>query len=249
MPIEDSASGKALNQTSKALMGLREMVLGGSFPPGERLFEVPLAVQLNLSRTPVRAALSQLEQEGLLERAQGGGFVVRSFSIQEVLDSIELRGMLEGVAARLAAERGVEERDLEVIRKTLDQLDLTLTLDPAEIQFERYVELNAKFHEQLAILCGSKVFQSEIDRAGRLPFASPSAFLQEQSDVIAFRRSLSSAQDQHRAIVEAIENREGARAEALAREHARLARRNLENVMSRDRSLISRVPALALVSA
>ena len=78
--------------------------------------------------------------------------------------------------------------------------------------------------------------------------ASPSAFLDKQADVLAFRRSLVVGQAQHRAIINAIELREGGRAEAVAREHGRLARLNLEYVIEQDRSLMRRVPALALVT-
>ena len=71
-----------------------------------------LAKEFSISRTPIREALSRLAEEGLLERARGGGFVVRSFAIADVLDMIELRGVLEGTAARLAAERGVSAAKL-----------------------------------------------------------------------------------------------------------------------------------------
>ncbi len=81
----------------------------------------------------------------------------------------------------------------------------------------------------------------------RLPFASPSAFLPDNANIAAFRRSLTVAQDQHRMIVQAIAAREGSRAEALAREHARTARRNLEYVLAEDRSLMKHLPGLALV--
>ncbi len=102
------------------------------------------------------------------------------------------------------------------------------------------------FHERLWGLA-SQTIRREIERVTSLPFASPSAFLDKQADVPAFRRSLYGAQAQHRAMVNAIEMREGARAESLAREHARLARQNLEHVLDEDRSLIRRVPALSLV--
>ncbi len=89
----------------------------------------------------------------------------------------------------------------------------------------------------------------EVDRVTRLPLASPSAFLQGQDLIPDFRASLRRAQHQHRALVAAIRDREGARAEALAREHARLARQNLDHVMKGDARLHARVPGLALVSA
>lgn len=244
-----SEAAKGTNQSQKALMGLREMVLGGVLTPGERLFEVPLSERLGLSRTPVREALSRLESEGLLERSGSGGYLVREFTLQDVMDAIELRGVLEGTAARLAAERGVNAASLQVIHQLLDDIDKTLAPDPENMHFDRYVELNEAFHTRLSELCGSRLIREEINRAVSMPFASPSAFLQNQSSVSAFRKTLTSAQAQHRAIIAAIENREGSRAEAIAREHARLARSNLEYVVHQDRSLIRKLPALALLSA
>ena len=95
----------AQSQTVKAKLGLRELVLDGAFAPGERVPEIELAKRLGVSRTPLRLALSTLAHEGLLEPLPGGGFVVRSFTRADVSDAIELRGVLEGTAARLAAER------------------------------------------------------------------------------------------------------------------------------------------------
>lgn len=240
-------SDKEASQSLKALLGIRDLILGGQFPIGERLSEVPLADQLGISRTPIRAALARLEQEGLLEKSPSGGYVARAFTIDEVIDAIELRGVLEGTAARLAAERGVEPRKLADISRVVDAIGEALTPDPVRMDFERYVERNDEFHRLLAGLAGSETIRREIERTTRLPFASPSAFLEKQEDVLVFRQSLAGAQAQHRAIVEAIEYREGARAEAIAREHARLARRNLEYVLHTDRSLIRRIPALSLV--
>jgi GntR family transcriptional regulator of vanillate catabolism len=88
----------------------------------------------------------------------------------------------------------------------------------------------------------------EVERITRLPFASPSAFLPDTANIRAFRQSLHLAQQQHHAIVEAIEAREGSRAESIVREHARAARRNLDYIMTQDRSIIERVSALALVA-
>ena len=222
-------------------------MLGGAFAVGERLSEVPLAERLGISRTPVRAALARLEEEGLLEKSPTGGYVARSFSIDEVVDAIEIRGLLEGTAARLAAERGVDPRKLGQIVRVVDALDEVIEAGPIEMKFERYVELNGEFHRLLAGLSGSETVRREIERVTRLPFASPSAFLESRESVPAFRKSVGNAQAQHRAIVEAIELREGARAEAVAREHARMARRNLEYVLNSEEELMPRIPALSLV--
>ena len=93
------------SQTDRAILRLREMELRGGFAPGERLTEPGLAERLAASRTPVSAALERLTQDGLLEALPTTGFVVREFGLSDTWDSIELRGTLEGTAARLAAER------------------------------------------------------------------------------------------------------------------------------------------------
>src|SRR5690606_37983474 len=171
---------KEASQTLKALMGIRDLVLDGAIARGERLSEVPLSERLGISRTPIRAALARLEQEGLLERIPSGGFLARGFSTDEVIDSIEIRGVLEGTAARLAAERGVEPRKLIEISKVVEALDEIMCDDPREMNFERYVELNAEFHRLLSMLAGSETLRREIERATSLPFASPSAFLESE---------------------------------------------------------------------
>ena len=86
------------------------MILRGDLAPGERLAELALAERLGVSRTPIRQALPALAREGLLAAAGRRGYVVRSFSPQDVVDAIETRGLLEGLAARRVAERGAGSR-------------------------------------------------------------------------------------------------------------------------------------------
>ena len=234
--------------TLSALMELRKRILSGDFPGGTRLFEVLLAETLQISRTPIREAMSRLAEEGLLDRLANGGFVVRSFTFTDVVDAIELRGVLEGTAARLAAERGAASEKLHQMNEVLVQLDACFGTVPGDVDFDGYSDLNARFHGLLIELSGSAVLQREIERATRLPFASPSAFLSDRVNIDVFRQSLHMAQEQHRALAAAIAAREGTRAEFIAREHARIARRNLEYVMREDPGLLPRVPGLALLN-
>ena len=240
-------SDKASSQTLKALMGVRELIFSGEISPGERLSEIIVSERLGLSRTPVRAAFARLEQEGVLQLIPSGGYAVRSFSTADIVDAIELRGVLEGTAARLAAERGVAPARMATLNALMTELDKAVNMANGEIDFQAYTELNADFHDLLKTLSGSTIIAREIDRVMHLPFAGPSAFLNAQPDFPEFRASLVIGQSQHRAIVGAIGMREGARAEALTREHSRLARQNLEFVME-NRSLMERVPGLSLVS-
>lgn len=236
----------ATTRAERALVALRQRILNGALPGGMRLFEVALAEELDISRTPIRAALSKLAEEGLLDRARGGGFVVRSFQLADVIDTIELRGVLEGTAARFAAERGVAERDLDTAQRILADIDLAISAQP--IDMEAYARLNSEFHAHLPRMARSDALAREIARVTALPFASPSAFLEDESHATQLRRNISAAQDQHRAIVEAIAARQGARAESMAREHARAALRNVQALTRDATAAEDGVPMLALLS-
>jgi GntR family transcriptional regulator, vanillate catabolism transcriptional regulator len=242
-----SERSEGLPQTLRATLRLRELILEGALRGGERLSEVPLAAELGVSRTPLRLALARLEHEGLVEPAPGGGLAVCSFTRAEAADAIDLRGVLEGTAARLAAERLEDPNELEAIHGCVAQIDALVRPDrPAIEAFERYVELNERFHTLLLGLARSRALDSAYAGVLALPFASPSAFVLLESELPESHRILYVAHTQHRAMLEAIELREGARAEALAREHARLARRHLEVVLRSERAL-ERLPGAALI--
>jgi GntR family transcriptional regulator, vanillate catabolism transcriptional regulator len=226
-PSEENGS-----QAVKVQLKLREMILAGELKAGSRITELALVEKLGVSRTPIRAALIRLEQEGLLQQMPSGGFAVRKFSEADVADAIELRGTVEGLAARLAAERGVASDVLVKINQSLNDIDLLLqapVLD--EEAFSRYVDLNAQFHVFMGALAASPVIQRELERVASLPFASPSGFVGVQANSPSARDMLIVAQDQHRQVMQAIGQREGARAEALMREHSRLAQRNLREAV------------------
>src|SRR3954462_1859927 len=104
---------EAGSQTLRAALALRELILDGELPPGVRVAEIPLSERIGVSRTPLRLALARLEHEGLRTPLSGGGFIVRPSTREETPDAIELRGVLEGRAARLAAERLRARADIE----------------------------------------------------------------------------------------------------------------------------------------
>ena len=144
----------ANSQTTKATLGLRELLLNGAFKPRERVPELRLVEELGVSRTPLRIALMTLEHEGLLETLQGGGFVVREFTRTDIDDAIELRGVLEGTAARLAAERLESDDELESLRDSCRELD-DVARTPTVESFLEYVRLNEEFHQSFRALAKS----------------------------------------------------------------------------------------------
>ncbi len=228
----------APSQTVRAQLALRELVLGGGLEPGARIAELALVERIGVSRTPIRMALARLQEEGLLEALPTGGFAVKDFTENDVRDAIELRGTVEGLAARLAAERGVGSLVWTAACDAVARIDELLRLpELTEAAFSEYVGQNGRFHALLADMSGSEIVRRQIERVSTFPFASPNAFVLQRSVGPDARDILVVAQSQHRTLLEAIRLREGGRAEAIAREHARIAQRNLGDMLQHQRPL------------
>jgi GntR family transcriptional regulator of vanillate catabolism len=241
-----STHADGTSQTMRALLRLRELLLSGEFAPGARMSELPLVDRLGVSRTPLRLALAALEHEGLLRGLPGGGYVVREFTQADMSDAIELRGVLEGTAARFAAERGVSARELRSMRGINERIERLLTRTDYE-SFVLYMNLNDEFHAKLLALARSPMLERALEGITSLPFAGPSAFVLTEALLPESRTILMLGHSHHAALIEAIERRQGARAESVAREHARIAVRNLE-VVTRHRELPAAFPGASLIA-
>jgi GntR family transcriptional regulator of vanillate catabolism len=234
------------SQTIRAVLAMRQMLMRGEFQCGQRLREIPLAELLNVSRTPARLALERLAHEGLLEARPKGGFVVREFTLQDILDAIEIRGALEGMAAQMAAERLESEAELDGMRECLEQGEALLRKTGSVLELmAAYSPINDRFHWYLVELAKSPILVRSMDQVRALPLASPSAFTASQAESHAWRETMTVAQFQHRGIVEAISTRAGTRAAAAAREHAGIGRRGLELALREKR--LSEIPGGRLV--
>lgn len=239
MPRGDSA------QTVRATLALRQLLFDGEIAPGERLVELALVERIGVSRTPLRLALTTLEHEGLVEALPGGGFAVRTFSRVEVDDAIELRGVLEGTAARFAAERLESPAELRELREITAQLE-EIVHDTSPEAVLGYVGLNEAFHAQLVQLAKSAILAREVTRVMAFPFASPASLLASHAQ-LSQREILLVAQHQHQTIVEAIHAGHGTRAEEVAREHARISKRSLDLALAR-REILDALPGASLLT-
>ena len=223
------------------------MILRGELGPGERVAEAPLAELLGMSRTPVRQALPVLAQEGLLAEHQTRGYVVRGFSTADVLDAIDLRGVLEGLAARRVAERGVSRTLLQALRVCLAEGDQILAEGHVADKFEAlYVDMNVRFHQLIVAECRSPIIQQALERNARIPFAGPQALALDKTSLERMYDTMAYAHRQHHCIVSALERGESSRVEALMREHTNPVKENLNIPATggEDREVI---PRLALV--
>ncbi|MBS3994936.1 MAG: GntR family transcriptional regulator [Alkaliphilus sp.] len=186
---------------------LRNSILNGELKPLERLMEVQLAEQLGVSRTPVREAIRKLELEGLVIMVARKGAYVADVSVKDILDVLEVRCVLEGLAASLAAERMTEEE--------LEKLELI------SYNFKRHVENNdtegmiekdMQFHDQII----------QATRNPKLIQIAQSLKEQVQRFRITYFSEYSNTKEllmEHQAILEAIANRDAAMAQKVAQQH------------------------------
>ncbi|MBI1778007.1 MAG: GntR family transcriptional regulator [Proteobacteria bacterium] len=210
---------------------MRELILSGELAPGQRFAEIPIAKRLGVSRTPVRHALAVLAKEGLLVEAGARGYVVRAFTLKDIVDAIELRGTLEGMAARLVAEAGLAatlERRLEECLAEGDGIIGRRHHGDGDVWWS---QMNDRFHKLIVDACGNQALVNALSLNDQMPFASAGALLGGDTEdprlLKRHREILARAQIEHRSILEALHRREGARAEALLREHALRAKQNV----------------------
>ena len=220
---------------------LRKLIVDGRYPAGQRLAEMAVSEALGVSRTPVRLAFRTLEQEGLLRKAGARGFVVREFSQADVLCAVQVRGVLEGLAARRLAERGMTAEVSERLVRCLDEGARVLA--PGELTEDaigRWSALNEAFHRTIVESTGSGVIADAIARNNHLPFASADSIIIDRDAAAGELQKLRIAQLHHQLVVDALEQRESARAEALMCEHANIGIRYARQLaMGQLRSLQS----------
>jgi DNA-binding GntR family transcriptional regulator len=136
-----------INEDQYSLRGrvynfLRENILNGKYKPGENLIEMRLAEELNVSRTPIREAIRQLELEGLVESIPNKGVTVKGITKKDMEDIFKIRLVLEGLAARWAVEQ-ITEEDLKDLEEACELMEFYTKKG----DIDQISKLNTKFHE------------------------------------------------------------------------------------------------------
>lgn len=229
--------------SSNPLHRLREMILSGELVPGERITEVGLAERLGVSRTPIRSALPILEADGFIEPAGKRGYSVKKFVPEEALRSLELRAVMEGVAAAYLAKNGASDQVLAELDVCLAQGDdifrkRYLTLEDED----RYGEMNARFHQIVVQNCGSAPLIAFVEKLNNMPFINPSVLVFDQVGLDQAYELLFRAHGQHHAVAEAIRNRDAARAESIFREHGNAQRQSMFSRANKRNAMMNLEP-------
>lgn len=190
---------------------IRKEITAGKLRIGERITEVELAARLGVSRTPVREAVSRLEADGLLTNEPRRGLIVTNLSHQQVVELYFMREILEGAAARLAAQ-GASDIELATLTE-LSNKEFTCLDDLEALQ-----EINRNFHRMLMLAAHNRYLLRSLTQLSVTMSLLPS--LLDQGD----RARL--AAEEHRAIVNALNRRDREEAESAAREHVRASQQH-----------------------
>lgn len=189
--------------------GIRRRIREGHFAPGQRLVETDLQTIFGVSRGPVREAIRRLGSEGLLDIRHNVGAMVRSLSRDEVRNVFRVREVLEGLAARMVAEKAGVGEDLSALSDLERRFEKDFDGTAA-----RYIAYNDEFHQAIVNLSGNNHL---IEMTHRLQVRVYRLQVDHLNSSEAFRRSRA----EHKSILAALRDGDGARAERLMRKHVR----------------------------
>jgi len=213
-PDETGEGRQAATRSLSVTDRIRSAILSGSYEPGARLHEMRLSENLGVSRTPIRSALQSLASEGLLEYTPNRGYSVRQFRTSEIVDAYEIRAMLESLAARFAAERGLSDAERAGIERALADGDQLLAKEEL-LEEDRiaYGGINFAFHDIIHTASRCRMLGDMIRLCQSVPQSS-------HRNVVAFEHiDVRRRHDDHHRIYDAILECDSYRAEMLMREH------------------------------
>lgn len=190
---------------------LRTAILEGDLKAGQRLMEVQLAEQLGVSRTPIREAIRKLELEGLVVMLPRKGAYVANMSFKDLIDVLEIRATLEGLAASLAAERRNDE-DVIKLEKVAKEFEEGVRNADIEVVLKKDVE----FHENIFLMANNKKLYHLITSLWEQVHRFRVMYVSNNEASL-------SLVDEHKRILDAIKNGDCELAKKYATEHIELA--------------------------
>lgn len=206
----------------KILETIRDAILKGTLKPGERVSEPELAERFGISRTPIREAFRQLESEGYLEVIPRKGAVVASLSARDVLEFYSIKSILEGYAARIAAEK-LSEKEIE----RLEAINARLQQIAADGDIKTFFRVHNEFHDLFIKAAGN-------DKLGELINQLVLKFNRLRLASLAQPGRMEISVQEHRKIIEAFRKHDGEQADNLVRRTATIGAEVLIQSMAQE---------------
>lgn len=185
---------------------LRESILTGKFRPGERLLELKLAQELGVSRSPIREALRMLEQDGLVN-TMDSGTVVNPMEVEDIEEIYQCRIATEPYAGFLAALK-IKEEEIEELEQLVNEAEVAYD----QKEFERVVDLNTAFHDQIVHISGNGRLSEIVDKIRSL------SILARNTELKVYSRPRDYL-DEHKEIVKALKEKDAHIVECVIRKH------------------------------
>jgi DNA-binding GntR family transcriptional regulator len=218
--MDDGIPGKGVTKLERGAQVLREAILRGDLQPGQKLKQQELAEWLGMSATPVREVLRILEAEGLLFHDPYKGVFVAEVSMEDSAEITPIRVALEGLAVRMAVPRLGEEEITALVQLVDEMQQAWQEVDLAQVRRANY-----SFHATLYRAAGSRILLTMIERLWP-------RFATELLWMIPHRTERSI--EQHRAILQAVRDRDAEKAAKLLEEHITTAGRSIAEFTSRQ---------------
>lgn len=188
---------------------IRDSILKGKLKPGERLMEIDVASSLGISRTPLREAFLQLESEGFVKVIPRKGAIVSETSPDDAEETYEIKGALEALAAKLAADKITEEKieELEKLNERMKKIAQSKQKDYSE-----FLKLNSSFHKIINESSGNKKLIKMIENLRYQTFRYNFIFLSLISH-------LKESVNEHEKIIKALKKKNAELVEKLVKKH------------------------------
>jgi len=212
---------------------LKDDIMGRKLAPGERLHLQQLAERLEVSLTPVKDALNQLAANGLVEIKPRRGFYVIDPSPQEVAESFEMRCAIESYAVQLVLERATDD-ELQKIVEIFEQLEELAQGSDRSAMYRQYVELDRDMHRRIIELSGNRRFLMAYDKEHTHMYMIRERYLrfEDHQRNEFFEDEVDKAQEEHRAIIQAMLARDVPSAQQILIKHINRVKQTLVNEMS-----------------
>lgn len=211
--------------STKVVQAVRAAIISGELAPGTKTTETQIATILGVSRTPVREALRQLEGQGFVTLVKNSGVIIADFTLEDTLNILQVRGVLEGLAARLAAGIATPEQitHLRSVHALLDDLDR----NGGPSGGEEFMLADRSFHNYVIEISGNVHISIITDSLkGRL--------LRLHTLLVDLTGGgiLDQVKAEHSEILEAIATGQGEKAERLSRKHMGLMGNHVEAMVA-----------------
>ena len=194
-----------LNQ--KVYRVLKESIIKGFLEPGTKLLENKIAEEMHVSRTPVREAMQKLVAEGFVKTAPNQAMVITEVSLEDVKEVLQIRGVLEGLAASIAAKK-INRQEIDELENLVVQMSLHVTKE----NLSSYCKVDDEFHDLILNICGNKWIIQIRDNLG-------SFIYRFRIKSLSVSGRLKHSLEEHQAIMESLREHNSAEADRLSQIH------------------------------